>query len=141
MTSSRMVTNVGCASLCPHHGVTVSDNQSGVLPLGADLTFGVLGSMLTQPTPPESCPALSRPPQPHTYICFLFQWKTYNPAFSQLEIWFRFVFVVLTFIVTVSTVCLGAPSPPSLGMRLICEVPIGREQAPGSFTQTLSEAL
>ncbi|KAH0521563.1 Transmembrane protein 181, partial [Microtus ochrogaster] len=36
-----------------------------------------------------------------------FTWKTYNPVFSQLEIWFRFVFVVLTFIVTVSTVCLG----------------------------------
>ncbi|XP_035880838.1 transmembrane protein 181 isoform X2 [Phyllostomus discolor] len=29
-----------------------------------------------------------------------FTWKTYNPAFSRLEIWFRFVFVVLTFIVT-----------------------------------------
>ncbi|GAB5572013.1 transmembrane protein 181 isoform X2 [Prionailurus iriomotensis] len=29
-----------------------------------------------------------------------FTWKTYDPAFSQLEIWFRFVFVVLTFIVT-----------------------------------------
>lgn len=25
----------------------------------------------------------------------------YNPTFSQLEIWFRFVFVVLTFVVTV----------------------------------------
>ncbi|NWI84722.1 TM181 protein, partial [Pitta sordida] len=30
-----------------------------------------------------------------------FTWKTYNPAFSQVEIWFRFVFVVLTFMVTV----------------------------------------
>lgn len=29
------------------------------------------------------------------------QWKTYNPTFSQVEIWFRFVFVVLTFAVTV----------------------------------------
>lgn len=29
------------------------------------------------------------------------QWKTYNPTFSQVEIWFRFVFVVLTFMVTV----------------------------------------
>ncbi|KAM5324305.1 transmembrane protein 181 isoform 1-T1 [Glossophaga mutica] len=28
-----------------------------------------------------------------------FTWKTFNPAFSRLEIWFRFVFVVLTFIV------------------------------------------
>lgn len=25
----------------------------------------------------------------------------YNPTFSQVEIWFRFVFVVLTFMVTV----------------------------------------
>lgn len=31
------------------------------------------------------------------------QWKTYNPTFSQVEIWFRFVFVVLTFAVTVRT--------------------------------------
>lgn len=31
------------------------------------------------------------------------QWKTYNPTFSQVEIWFRFVFVVLTFMVTVRT--------------------------------------
>lgn len=27
----------------------------------------------------------------------------YNPTFSQVEIWFRFVFVVLTFMVTVRT--------------------------------------
>lgn len=40
------------------------------------------------------------------FLHFPFQWKTYDPAFSKLEIWFRFVFVVLTFIVTVSTVCL-----------------------------------
>ncbi|KAJ7342142.1 hypothetical protein JRQ81_009133 [Phrynocephalus forsythii] len=33
---------------------------------------------------------------------YTFIWKTYNPSFSQVEIWFRFVFVVLTFIVTVS---------------------------------------
>ncbi|KAG8583415.1 hypothetical protein GDO81_008396, partial [Engystomops pustulosus] len=31
-----------------------------------------------------------------------FTWKTYNPIFSQVEIWFRFVFVVLTFMVTVN---------------------------------------
>lgn len=31
------------------------------------------------------------------------QWKTYNQTFSQVEIWFRFVFVVLTFMVTVRT--------------------------------------
>ncbi|KAJ8009559.1 hypothetical protein DPEC_G00090140 [Dallia pectoralis] len=29
-----------------------------------------------------------------------FMWKMYNPSFSQVEIWFRFVFVVLTFLVT-----------------------------------------
>ncbi|XP_069370746.1 transmembrane protein 181 isoform X2 [Paralichthys olivaceus] len=29
-----------------------------------------------------------------------FVWKTYNATFSQVEIWFRFVFVVLTFMVT-----------------------------------------
>nr|XP_045014590.1 transmembrane protein 181 isoform X1 [Jaculus jaculus] len=42
-----------------------------------------------------------------------FTWKTYNPAFSQLEIWFRFVFVVLTFIVT----CLFAHSLRKFSMR------------------------
>ena len=35
------------------------------------------------------------------------QWKMYNPLFSQVEIWFRFVFVVLTFMVTVRDVCVG----------------------------------
>lgn len=33
-----------------------------------------------------------------------FQWKTYDSAFSKLEVWFRFVFLVLTFIVIVSAV-------------------------------------
>ncbi|XP_016074539.1 PREDICTED: transmembrane protein 181, partial [Miniopterus natalensis] len=42
-----------------------------------------------------------------------FTWKTYNPAFSQLEIWFRFIFVVLTFIVT----CLFAHSLRKFSMR------------------------
>ncbi|KAH0519983.1 Transmembrane protein 181 [Microtus ochrogaster] len=42
-----------------------------------------------------------------------FTWKTYNPVFSQLEIWFRFVFVVLTFIVT----CLFAHSLRKFSMR------------------------
>ncbi|KAL4676219.1 hypothetical protein H8959_010364, partial [Pygathrix nigripes] len=41
------------------------------------------------------------------------KWKTYNPAFSQLEIWFRFFFVVLTFIVT----CLFAHSLRKFSMR------------------------
>lgn len=44
---------------------------------------------------------------------FNFTWKTYNPNFSQLEIWFRFVFVVLTFIVT----CLFAHSLRKFSMR------------------------
>ncbi|XP_066467424.1 transmembrane protein 181 [Tiliqua scincoides] len=44
---------------------------------------------------------------------FSFTWKTYNPAFSQVEIWFRFVFVVLTFIVT----CLFAHSLRKFSMR------------------------
>ncbi|MGH0145060.1 UNVERIFIED_CONTAM: hypothetical protein FKN15_046059 [Acipenser sinensis] len=30
----------------------------------------------------------------------IFTWKVYNPSFSQVEIWFRFVFVVFTFMVT-----------------------------------------
>uniref|UniRef100_A0A8C0TFV2 Transmembrane protein 181 n=1 Tax=Canis lupus familiaris TaxID=9615 RepID=A0A8C0TFV2_CANLF len=42
-----------------------------------------------------------------------FTWKTYDPAFSQLEIWFRFFFVVLTFIVT----CLFAHSLRKFSMR------------------------
>ncbi|KAK2489176.1 hypothetical protein MC885_005132 [Smutsia gigantea] len=42
-----------------------------------------------------------------------FTWKTYDPSFSQLEIWFRFVFVVLTFIVT----CLFAHSLRKFSMR------------------------
>lgn len=29
------------------------------------------------------------------------QFKTYNPAFTQIEIWFRFIFLLFTFIVTV----------------------------------------
>nr|XP_033793682.1 transmembrane protein 181 isoform X3 [Geotrypetes seraphini] len=42
-----------------------------------------------------------------------FAWKTYNPVFSQMEIWFRFVFVVLTFMVT----CLFAHSLRKFSMR------------------------
>ncbi|XP_061785632.1 transmembrane protein 181 isoform X3 [Nerophis lumbriciformis] len=42
-----------------------------------------------------------------------FVWKTYNPTFSQVEIWFRFVFVVLTFTVT----CLFAHSLRKFSMR------------------------
>ncbi|KAG8522410.1 Transmembrane protein 181 [Galemys pyrenaicus] len=42
-----------------------------------------------------------------------FTWKTYNPAFSQWEIWFRFIFVVLTFVVT----CLFAHSLRKFSMR------------------------
>ncbi|XP_061562978.1 transmembrane protein 181 isoform X1 [Cololabis saira] len=42
-----------------------------------------------------------------------FLWKTYNPTFSQVEIWFRFVFVVLTFMVT----CLFAHSLRKFSMR------------------------
>nr|KAF6463396.1 transmembrane protein 181 [Molossus molossus] len=42
-----------------------------------------------------------------------FTWKTYDPAFSKLEIWFRFVFVVLTFFVT----CLFAHSLRKFSMR------------------------
>ncbi|KAM3861311.1 transmembrane protein 181 [Diretmus argenteus] len=42
-----------------------------------------------------------------------FVWKMYNPTFSQVEIWFRFVFVVLTFMVT----CLFAHSLRKFSMR------------------------
>ncbi|KAL8186020.1 UNVERIFIED_CONTAM: hypothetical protein K2H54_061506 [Gekko kuhli] len=42
-----------------------------------------------------------------------FIWKTYKPTFSQVEIWFRFVFVVLTFVVT----CLFAHSLRKFSMR------------------------
>ncbi|XP_028653545.1 transmembrane protein 181 isoform X1 [Erpetoichthys calabaricus] len=42
-----------------------------------------------------------------------FMWKTYNPSFSQVEIWFRFVFVVFTFMVT----CLFAHSLRKFSMR------------------------
>ncbi|XP_051908000.1 transmembrane protein 181 isoform X2 [Hippocampus zosterae] len=42
-----------------------------------------------------------------------FAWKTYNPTFSQVEIWFRFVFVLLTFMVT----CLFAHSLRKFSMR------------------------
>jgi hypothetical protein len=31
-----------------------------------------------------------------------FFFKTYNPEFTQIEIWFRFIFLLFTFIVTVS---------------------------------------
>ncbi|XP_075869619.1 transmembrane protein 181 isoform X1 [Nelusetta ayraudi] len=42
-----------------------------------------------------------------------FVWKMYNPTFSQVEIWFRFVFVVLTFAVT----CMFAHSLRKFSMR------------------------
>ncbi|MEE6475394.1 hypothetical protein FKM82_010738 [Ascaphus truei] len=42
-----------------------------------------------------------------------FTWKIYNSTFSQVEIWFRFVFVVLTFMVT----CLFAHSLRKFSMR------------------------
>ncbi|MFT7797518.1 transmembrane protein 181 isoform X1 [Arapaima gigas] len=42
-----------------------------------------------------------------------FSWKLYNPSFSQVEIWFRFVFVVLTFTVT----CMFAHSLRKFSMR------------------------
>ncbi|XP_074044040.1 transmembrane protein 181 isoform X1 [Macrotis lagotis] len=42
-----------------------------------------------------------------------FTWRTYNPSFSQVEIWFRFVFVVFTFMVT----CLFAHSLRKFSMR------------------------
>uniref|UniRef100_A0A665WZB8 Transmembrane protein 181 n=1 Tax=Echeneis naucrates TaxID=173247 RepID=A0A665WZB8_ECHNA len=42
-----------------------------------------------------------------------FVWKTYNSTFSQVEIWFRFIFVVLTFIVT----CIFAHSLRKFSMR------------------------
>uniref|UniRef100_A0A3Q3A622 Transmembrane protein 181 n=1 Tax=Kryptolebias marmoratus TaxID=37003 RepID=A0A3Q3A622_KRYMA len=44
-------------------------------------------------------------------ICLF--WKMYNPTFSQVEIWFRFVFVVLTFMVT----CMFAHSLRKFSMR------------------------
>ena len=38
-----------------------------------------------------------------SFIRFVFQFKTFNPIFTQVEIWFRFAFLILTFIVTVSS--------------------------------------
>ncbi|XP_066452190.1 transmembrane protein 181 isoform X2 [Eleutherodactylus coqui] len=49
----------------------------------------------------------------YTITGVIFTWKTYNPTFSQVEIWFRFVFVVLTFMVT----CLFAHSLRKFSMR------------------------
>ncbi|XP_073527609.1 transmembrane protein 181 isoform X3 [Phyllobates terribilis] len=49
----------------------------------------------------------------YTLTAVTFTWKTYNPTFSQVEIWFRFVFVVLTFMVT----CLFAHSLRKFSMR------------------------
>nr|DBA26934.1 TPA: hypothetical protein GDO54_011125 [Pyxicephalus adspersus] len=49
----------------------------------------------------------------YTIKVVTFTWKTYNPTFSQVEIWFRFVFVVLTFMVT----CLFAHSLRKFSMR------------------------
>lgn len=49
-----------------------------------------------------------------TYVTKVnFVWKMYNPTFSQVEIWFRFVFVVLTFMVT----CMFAHSLRKFSMR------------------------
>ncbi|XP_071800981.1 transmembrane protein 181-like isoform X1 [Asterias amurensis] len=42
-----------------------------------------------------------------------FEFHTYNPSFSQMEIWFRFVFLVLAFIVT----CMFAHSLRKFSMR------------------------
>ncbi|KAL0967794.1 hypothetical protein UPYG_G00257020 [Umbra pygmaea] len=42
-----------------------------------------------------------------------FMWKMYNPSFSQVEIWFRFIFVVLTFMVT----CMFAHSLRKFSMK------------------------
>uniref|UniRef100_A0A8D3D723 Transmembrane protein 181 n=1 Tax=Scophthalmus maximus TaxID=52904 RepID=A0A8D3D723_SCOMX len=47
------------------------------------------------------------------YTHSLNKWKMYNPTFSQVEIWFRFVFVVLTFMVT----CMFAHSLRKFSMR------------------------
>uniref|UniRef100_A0A4W6CKH9 Transmembrane protein 181 n=1 Tax=Lates calcarifer TaxID=8187 RepID=A0A4W6CKH9_LATCA len=46
-------------------------------------------------------------------ITYDIKWKMYNPTFSQVEIWFRFVFVVLTFMVT----CMFAHSLRKFSMR------------------------
>uniref|UniRef100_A0A3B3BU30 Transmembrane protein 181 n=1 Tax=Oryzias melastigma TaxID=30732 RepID=A0A3B3BU30_ORYME len=46
-------------------------------------------------------------------ITYEIKWKMYNPTFSQVEIWFRFVFVVLTFMVT----CMFAHSLRKFSMR------------------------
>uniref|UniRef100_A0A3B4H0N3 Transmembrane protein 181 n=1 Tax=Pundamilia nyererei TaxID=303518 RepID=A0A3B4H0N3_9CICH len=46
-------------------------------------------------------------------ITYDIKWKTYNSTFSQVEIWFRFVFVVLTFMVT----CMFAHSLRKFSMR------------------------
>uniref|UniRef100_A0A6Q2X757 Transmembrane protein 181 n=1 Tax=Esox lucius TaxID=8010 RepID=A0A6Q2X757_ESOLU len=46
-------------------------------------------------------------------ITYEVNWKMYNPSFSQVEIWFRFVFVVLTFVVT----CMFAHSLRKFSMR------------------------
>ena len=59
---------------------------------------------------------------PSPPLHFPFQWKTYNPAFSRLEIWFRFVFVVLTFIVIVSSVCLRGSAAVTEGGAALCQL-------------------
>uniref|UniRef100_A0A3Q3X3U5 Uncharacterized protein n=1 Tax=Mola mola TaxID=94237 RepID=A0A3Q3X3U5_MOLML len=46
-------------------------------------------------------------------LFLMYYWKSYNPTFSQVEIWFRFVFVVLTFMVT----CMFAHSMRKFSMR------------------------
>ena len=38
---------------------------------------------------------------PFFFFSFFFQFKSYNVTFTQIEIWLRFVFLVLTFIATV----------------------------------------
>ncbi|XP_033120992.1 transmembrane protein 181-like isoform X2 [Anneissia japonica] len=42
-----------------------------------------------------------------------FNWRSFNPSFTQVEIWFRFVFLVMTFIVT----CMFAHSLRKFTMR------------------------
>ncbi|KQK79768.1 hypothetical protein AAES_124201 [Amazona aestiva] len=63
-----------------------------------------------------------------TYIQNItFTWKTYNPTFSQVEIWFRFVFVVLTFMVTGERKCLTFYLPKFfiVGLLWLASVTLG----------------
>ena len=35
----------------------------------------------------------------------ILQFRSYNPSFTRLEIWFRFIFLLCTFVATVSLIC------------------------------------